>query len=87
MTRKEKAEELYLKYMDALNIRDLQTTTNSLAKTCALIAVEEILECEPTQPNDADWNDCGCVTEWYWHQKKIDAGVFWNEVKSELNAL
>lgn len=38
MTAKEKAKELYCKYTDALNIRDLQTT----AKQCALIVVAEV---------------------------------------------
>ena len=42
MDAKEKAKELYCKYTDALNIRDLQTTANPFAKQCALIAVEEI---------------------------------------------
>jgi hypothetical protein len=44
MTPKEKAKELYLKYTDALNIRDLVTTANPFAKQCALIAVDEILK-------------------------------------------
>lgn len=43
MTPKEKAEEIYCKYIDALNIRDLRTTANPFAKQCALIAVDEIL--------------------------------------------
>lgn len=43
MSPKEKAKEIYCKYTDALNIRDLQTTANPFAKQCALIAVEEIL--------------------------------------------
>jgi len=43
MTAKEKAREIYCKYMDALNIRDLQTKSNPFAKQCALIAVDEIL--------------------------------------------
>jgi hypothetical protein len=42
-TPKEKAKELYCKYRDALNIRDLQTNANPFAKQCALIAVDEIL--------------------------------------------
>ncbi|CAB4204014.1 hypothetical protein UFOVP1384_19 [uncultured Caudovirales phage] len=46
MTPKEKAKELYLRYTDALNIRDLQTTANPFAKQCVLIAVDEILEIE-----------------------------------------
>ena len=43
MNAKDKAKELYCKYTDALNIRDLQTTANPFAKQCALIAVDEIL--------------------------------------------
>jgi imidazole glycerol phosphate synthase subunit HisF len=43
MNAKEKAKELYCKYTDALNIRDLQTTANPFAKQCALIAVDEII--------------------------------------------
>jgi|688.fasta_scaffold301924_2 hypothetical protein len=39
MTTKEKAQELYCKYADALNIRDLQLRANPYAKQCALIAV------------------------------------------------
>lgn len=44
MTTKEKAKELYCKYTDALNIRDLQTTANPFAKQCALIAVDELIK-------------------------------------------
>jgi hypothetical protein len=44
MTFKEKAKEIYYKYADALNIRDLQTTANPFVKQCALISVEEIME-------------------------------------------
>ena len=44
MTPKDKAKELYCKYTDALNIRDLQITANPFAKKCALIAVDEIIE-------------------------------------------
>ena len=43
MTAKEKAKEIYCKYADALNIRDLQTTANPFAKQCALIAVDEVM--------------------------------------------
>jgi hypothetical protein len=43
-TPKEKAKELYCKYVDALNIRDLRLTANPFAKICALIAVDEILK-------------------------------------------
>lgn len=47
MTAKEKAKEMYCKYTDALNIRDLQTTANPFAKQCALIAVDQIILANP----------------------------------------
>jgi hypothetical protein len=87
MNAKEKAKEIYCKYADALNIRDLQTTANLFVKQCALIAVEEILHCEATEPSDTDWDDCGATAQYYWPQKKVDAGKFWGDVKSELQSL
>lgn len=44
MTPKEKAKEMYCKYADALNIRDLRTTGNPFVKQCALIAVNEFID-------------------------------------------
>jgi hypothetical protein len=87
MNAKEKAKEIYCKYAYALNIRDLQTTANPFVKQCALIAVEEILHCEATEPSDTDWDDCGTTAQYYWPQKKVDAGKFWGDVKSELQSL
>ena len=55
MDAKEKAKELYCKYTDALNIRDLQTTANPFAKQCALIAVDEILSAIGFSVMDEYW--------------------------------
>jgi len=55
MDAKEKAKELYCKYTDALNIRDLQTTANPFAKQCALIAVNEILIGYMSNPKISYW--------------------------------
>lgn len=44
MKPEEKAKEIYSKYTDALNIRDLRPTANPFAKQCALICCDEILE-------------------------------------------
>ena len=43
MTPKEKAQELYLKYKEALNINDMRVSANPFAKQCALIACDEVL--------------------------------------------
>ena len=83
MNAKQKAKELLVKYL-AIQFGDFPTTN---AKQCALIAVEEILHCEATEPSDTDWDDCGATAQYYWPQKKVDAGKFWGDVKSELQSL
>lgn len=86
MTPKEKAEELIVKM--STHDRDVHPHfTHYIAKQCALIAVEEILHCEATEPSDTDWDDCGATAQYYWPQKKVDAGKFWGDVKSELQSL
>jgi hypothetical protein len=83
MNAKEKAKEMYDKMLNS----DIMNMTKYCAKQCALIAVEEILHCEATEPSDTDWDDCGATAQYYWPQKKVDAGKFWGDVKSELQSL
>ncbi len=73
MTPKLKAKELYFKYTDALNIRDLQTTANPFAKQCALIAVNNIILANPhSNPFNTDvYSTMG----------------YWLEVKQEIELL
>lgn len=66
MTPKEKAKELYHKYADALNIRDLQTTANPFAKQCALIAVEEIIN------HHSQEQGLYRIDTYYWQQVKSE---------------
>jgi hypothetical protein len=82
MTSKEKAAELIVNYQLKCKSLDYEE-----AKQCALIAVDEILHCEATEPSDTDWDDCGATAQYYWPQKKVDAGKFWGDVKSELQSL
>jgi hypothetical protein len=95
MTSKEKAIELVdmmsnqtYKYQEYAGAR---YTTCEIGyeggKKCALIAVDEILKCEATEPSDTDWDDCGATAQYYWPQKKVDAGKFWGEVKQEIENL
>ena len=44
MTPKDKAIELYIKYIDAYNNINLQVSDYKFAKQCALIAVDEIIK-------------------------------------------
>jgi hypothetical protein len=64
MTAVEKAKEIYCKYADALNIRDLQTTANSFVKQCALIAVEEIMKTIDAEDHFVLYN--------YWQKVKTE---------------
>ena len=73
MTPKEKAQELYCKYTDALNIRDLQATANPFAKQCVLIAIDEIL---------SDYKN------YLMHENTEYKGLmYWQEVKQEIEKL
>ena len=89
-TPKEKAKELVNKFRDFADGIDSETDRFSPnierknAKQCALIAVDEILKCEATEPTDTDWDECGSTAQYYWPQKKEDAGKFWGEVKQEI---
>ena len=71
MTPKEKAKEIYCKYADALNIRDLQTTANPFVKQCALIAVDEILN----------------TIEYSSQADELSKISYWTEVQNEINKL
>ncbi len=73
MDAKEKAKDLYCKYTDALNIRDLQTTANPFAKQCALIAVDEIEDAI-----DFDWMQV---------QNLESQHRYWQKVKEEIKKL
>ena len=90
MNAKEKSKELihyYIKELLSAKYSINGFVINDLAKQCALIAVEEILHCESTEPSDTDWDDCGATAQYYYPQKKVDAGKFWGDVKSELQSL
>jgi hypothetical protein len=56
-------------------------------KKCALIAVEEILNARPLDPNYVDWDDCGAAHQYWYEAQKEEALEFWNDVKSELQSL
>ena len=81
MNAREKASELIVNYQLQFKLLDYQQ-----AKQCALIAVEEILKCEATEPSNTDWDECGSTAQYYWPQKKVDAGKFWGDVKTQLQS-
>jgi len=87
MTPKEKAKEIYCKYADALNIRDLQTTANPFAKHCALIAVDEILNSNPRFPNNVDWDDAGGSHAYYYEAQFEESEKYWQQVKQEIEKI
>jgi hypothetical protein len=80
MTPKEKAKEIYCKYADALNIRDLQTTANPFAKQCALIAVDEILNIEHPQIIIYTEIIKNSIRDYFQDE-------YWEEVKKEIQKL
>jgi len=92
MTPKEKAQELIDKFSER---RKILTETkgwithidSSKAKGHALVAVDEILNSTPLDPNFADWDDCGGEFRYYHDAQKTHAFYFWKEVKQEIEKL
>ena len=79
---KEKASELIVDFQLKCKTLDYQE-----AKQCALIAVEEILNARPLDPNYVDWDDCGAAHQYWYEAQKEEALEFWNEVKQEIEKL
>ena len=79
MNAREKASELIVDFQLKCKTLDYQE-----AKQCALIAVEEILNARPLDPNYVDWDDCGATHQYWYEAQKEEALEFWNNVKSEL---
>ncbi len=81
MNAREKASELIVDFQLKCKTLDYQE-----AKQCALIAVEEILNARPLDPNYVDWDDCGATHQYWYEAQKEEALEFWNNVKSELQS-
>ena len=78
---KDKAIELYCKYIDAYNDRNLQVIDYKFAKQCALIAVDEIiveLEYHQRHPETKDMMIKIRISQ---------ALQYWKEVKQEIEKL
>ena len=80
LTPKEKAEKLVYKFMDT-------RISWKQSKLCALVAVDEILNSSPLDPNFADWDDCGGEHRYFYDAQKTHALHFWQEVKQEIEKL
>jgi hypothetical protein len=87
MTPKEKAKELVDNFIDKMfYLRDGYNASEvfATAKQCALIAVDEILNARPLDPNYVDWDDCGAAHQYWYEAQKEEALEFWQEVKQEI---
>ena len=89
---KEKAEELIKKFSERRKILTetkgwVEYINSSMAKTHALVAVDEILNSSPLEPNFADWDDCGGEFRYWYDAQKTHAFYFWKEVKQEIEKL
>lgn len=86
LTPKEKARELYDKYLDEAIEADAYFLESN-AKRCAKIAVDEIIESSPRYPSNVDWDECGGTHQYYYEAQRIEAEIFWNVVKLEIEKL
>ena len=89
---KEKAEQLINKFSEKRKILTetkgwVEYINSSMAKTHALVAVDEILKSIPLEPNFADWDDCGGEFRYWYDAQKTQALHFWKAVKQEIQNL
>ena len=92
MTPKEKARDLIYKFSTPIKVFDYLEgwvihVDSSKAKGHALVAVDEILNSSPLEPNFADWDDCGGEFRYWYDAQKTQALHFWKAVKQELEKL
>jgi hypothetical protein len=92
MTPEEKAKELFDKFSRHIMHFDefegwKEYIDSSEAKQCALIAVDEIINSTPLDPNFADWDDCGGEHRYWYDAQKTQAFHYWQEVKKEIENL
>jgi hypothetical protein len=92
MTAKEKAEELIDKFSECTSWLDpydgwIEHVSSYKAKGHALTAVDEIINSTPSEPNFADWDDCGGEHRYFYDAQKTHALHFWQEVKKEIEKL
>lgn len=92
MTPKEKAEELIDKFSERKKLLTetkgwIEHIDSSKAKGHALTAVDEIINSTPSEPNFADWDDCGGEHRYFYDAQITHALHFWQEVKKELEKL
>jgi len=85
MTPKEKATELWNKYVEAKIVTEgkysnYRGLTTEHAKVCALIAVDEIINASPTNPLKSGYIEL--------YSDMVDeAIIYWQEVKQEIEKL
>ena len=95
LTPKEKAKELVNKFREYANDEyheckdqwELNEARLNNAKKCAKIAVDEIIESSPRYPSNVDWDECGGTHQYYYEAQRIEAEIFWNVVKLEIENL
>ena len=91
MTPKEKAKKLVDNHRLILINSETDCSEELLctliAKQCALIAVEEIINLEPSSPNDVDWDDVGGTHQYYYEAQREEALQYWQQVKQEIKKL
>ena len=89
---KDKAKELIDKFSERRKILTetkgwVEYIDSSKAKGHALVAVDEIINSTPSEPNFADWDDCGGEHRYFYDAQKTHALHFWKEVKKEIGKL
>lgn len=87
MTPKEEAIYLVTLFYNIIPSIDYGNLDILASKKIALLVVDKIINSEPRNPSNVDWDDCGGTHEYYYEAQREEADKYWREVKQEIEKL
>jgi len=87
MTPKEEAVYLVTLFYNIIPSIDYGNLDILASKKIALLVVDKIINSEPRNPSNVDWDDCGGTHEYYYEEQREEADKYWREVKQEIEKL
>ena len=97
-TPKEQAKQLVNEYYSLISGIELNYISKLIvlpngdsyyetAKMCAKKAVDLIINSEPRNPSNVDWDDVGGTHQYYYEEEREEALKYFQEVKKEIQQL
>jgi hypothetical protein len=87
MTPKEEAVQIVTLIYNIIPSVECGNLDILASKKIALLVVDKIINSEPRNPSNVDWDDCGGTHKYYYEAQREEAAKYWQEVKQEIENL